>query len=237
MNAISMAHFAAPAAISTPLPTGPTLALPGGVVGVLNAGRVFAFDRWVVALGVSPDLFIVLTCAGERHSPPALREQLAGYLAACGADVVRLQIRFPLGWHVCGSLARTTVYWIFHYVGIMSISMEPRLGNDRPRLALPIAGQATEARDEWLWLGRVWQAMEDELPAALPQLDWLLWEISHRWEVRWSLILRDAEQFGYLLPGDRTHIELCDRAWITLIERYLVPHGYLPRPATTARLL
>jgi hypothetical protein len=79
--------------------------------------------------------------------------------------------------------------------------------------------------------------MEDEFSGTTPQLDWLLWEVSHRWEVRWALILRDAEQFGYLLPGDRTHIELCDRAWIKLIERYLVPHSYLPLPASTARLL
>jgi hypothetical protein len=88
MNVTSMGHFAAPAASATPLPQGPTLNLPGGVVGVLDGGRVFAYDRWVLAVGVCPELCIVLTCASERHSPAVIREQLAGYLAACGTEVV-----------------------------------------------------------------------------------------------------------------------------------------------------
>ncbi|MGA3213172.1 MAG: hypothetical protein ABSD20_17860 [Terriglobales bacterium] len=237
MNVISMAHFAAPAARATPLPLGPALTLPGGVVGVLDAGRVFAYDRWVVAVGLSPDLFLVLTCACERHSPAAIREQLAGYLSACGAEVVRLQLRFPLGWHVRGGLARTLVFWIFRFVESMSISREPMLGIDRPRLALPIGIQATQAREEWEWVGRIWRTMEEEFPATLPQLDWLLWAISHRWEVRWALILRDAEQFGYLLKEDKLTVGLCDRAWIALIRRYLGPYGYEMLPATMTRLL
>jgi len=237
MNVTSMGHFAAPAASATPLPQGPTLTLPGGVVGVLDGGRVFAYDRWVVAVGVSTDLFLVLTCASERHSPAALREQLAGYLAACGAEVVRLHLRFPLGWHVRGSLARTIVFWAFRFVENMSISREPMLGTDRPRLALPIDVQATQAREEWEYVARIWRAMEEDYPAALPQLDWLLWQISQWWEVRWALILRDAEKFGYLLKKDEVDVRLCDRVWNALVRQYLVPHGYEILPATVTRLL
>jgi hypothetical protein len=238
MKVISMAHFAAPAASSTPpLPQGPVLTLPAGVVGVLNAGRVYGYDRWLMAVGVCPDLFIVLTCVSERQVPAVLREQLAGYLAACGVQVVRLRLRFPVGWHVRGSLARTLVFWIFRCVENLSISLPPRLGIDRPRLALSIRGQAEQAQEEWEWLGRIWRSMEDEFPAALPQLDSLLWEISHGWEVRWALILRDAVQYGYISAADQADVERCDRAWIMLIQRYLVPRGYKVLPTTMARLL
>jgi hypothetical protein len=237
MTVISMAHFGAPAASSTPLPRGPILTLPGGVVGVLGAGRVFAFDRWVVAVSVSPDLFLMVNGVSEKHSPAFIREQLAGYLAACGAEVERLRLRFPLGWYVRGGLARTTVFWILCLIEGMSISREPMLGINRPRLALPIGVQAAQAHDEWLLVGRIWRMMEEEFPAALPQLAWVLLEISHRWEVRWALILRDAEQFGYLWKADQVDVARCDRAWIALVRQYLVPHGYEMLPATAARLL
>ncbi|MGO8698181.1 MAG: hypothetical protein ACLQVY_10740 [Limisphaerales bacterium] len=237
MNAISIANFAAPAANGTRLPTGRALALPGGVLGICDNGRVFVHDRWIVAVGISPELFIVLTCVSERQVPAALREQLVGYLTACGAEVVCLQIRFPWSWHAKGSLLRTIIFWIFRLVETLSISLEPNLGQDRPRLALPIGAMAQQTQAEWLWIGQIWRMIEDEFPSALPQLDWLLWELSHRWELRWALILRDGEDFGLVSPEDRTYVELCDRAWVALIRRQLVPHGYEMLPATMARLL
>jgi hypothetical protein len=237
MNTVSIAHFAAPAAHCTPLPTGRALALPGGLLGICNDGRVFVHDRWVVAVGISPELYFVLTCVAERQVPAVLREQLAGYLSACGAEVVRLQIRFPLGWHLHGGLSRMIVCWVFRFIETLCISLQPSLGLDRPRLAVPISVLANQAQAEWVWIGLVWEMMEDEFPAALPQLDWLLWKISHRWELRWALILRDATQSDLISARDQAAIELCDRAWIALIRRFLVPHGYEVLPASTSRLL
>jgi hypothetical protein len=237
MSALSIARFAAPATSSIPLPTGPTLALPGGVLGVCDAGRVFVFDRWLVAVAVSADFFIVLSCVSERQVPGILREQLAGYLSALGAEVVRLRIRFPLGWHLRGSLSRTIIFWVFRFIETLSVSLEPNLGRDRPRLALPIGILARQAHEEWLWIARILGSIADECPAELPPLDWLLWEMSHRWEIKWALTLRDAEQYGYITPEDRTEVELCDRAWIALIRGRLIPHGYVLLPDTMARML
>jgi hypothetical protein len=44
-------------------------------------------------------------------------------------------------------------------------------------------------------------------------------------------------QYGYISAADQADVEGCDRAWIVLIERYLIPHGYKVLPATMARLL
>jgi len=237
MKVIAISNFAAPAANATPLPQGPILSLPGGVVGVLDAGRVYAYDRWVMALGVCPELFIVLTCVSERQVPAVLREQLAGYLAACGAQIVRLQLRFPLGWHVRGDLDRTVGYWVFRFVENMSIALEPSFAIDRPRLALPVDVLAAQAHEEWDLVGKIWRTMEEEFPGAMPHLNSFLWEISHAWEIRWALILRDAVQYGYISAADQVVVERCDRAWTAVIGRYLVPSGYEVLPATMARLL
>jgi hypothetical protein len=50
--------------------------------------------------------------------------------------------------------------------------------------------------------------MELEYPRALLPLDWVLWEISHRWELQWALKLRDAEQFDSISPEEQAQIRM-----------------------------
>jgi hypothetical protein len=237
MSIASVARFASPAAGLTPLPPGPALELPAGILGVCNGGRVFVHDRWTVGVGVCPDLFLVLGSVSHRHMPPILKEQLVGYLTACGAQVLRLQIRFPLGWYLGTDLAHVISFWVFRWVETLSVSLEPSLGAMRPRYALAIGSLAERARSEWSWIGAIWRSLELEYPCALLTLDWLLWEISHRWELQWLLKLRDAERFDSISPEEQAQIQCCDRTWFALVRRYLEPHGYVPLPQSTARLL
>jgi hypothetical protein len=237
MNPLPIAHFSAPVTNLTPLPAGPVLQLPGGLLGVFNHGRVLVHGRWVIAVGVAPSLFVVLGPCSARYVPLVLKEQLAGYLTACGAEVLRLHVRFPVLWLNAGDLARTFVFWINRLVASLSISTPPSLAITRPRLALPIGEMASRARQEWGWIGVIWNSIKTEYPQALAPLDYLLWETSHAWELRWGLTLRDAEQMNDISLPERFEVERCDRVWVGLIREYLEPHGYAMLPDTVARLL
>lgn len=222
---------------SIPLPSGPLLQLPGGSLGVCNHGRVFAHAKWVIAVGVAPDLFLVLGNFARRNVPLTVCEQLVGYLTACGAEVVRLRIRFPLWWHNPGELRRTTEYWTREFLSGLSIALEPQLGATRPQIILPVGVLARQAGLEWSLVIRISRALEEEHPGAFPQFQSLLWDISRRWEIRWNLVLRDAERRQVISRMERADIERCDRAWIPLFRRYLEPHGYELLPPTLVRLI
>ena len=233
----SIVQFASSTSNQVLLPIGPALNLPAGILGVFNRGMVFSHGPWVVAVGVGPTLFFILDVGSSRCAPAIVREQLVGYLSACGVEVLRLRIRFPLTWHNSADLRRTVIYWVFAYVETLFISVEPTFGKGQSRGCVPIGISARQARAEWLWLGGIWRAIEDECPQALPQADWLLWEVSRRWEVRWSLIIRDAERNDSITAEERAEVEQCDRVWANLIRRYLERHGYEMIPHSVARLL
>jgi hypothetical protein len=119
----------------------------------------------------------------------------------------------------------------------LSIALKPSLAIDRPRLALPVDVLATQAREEWDLIERIWRSVAQEFPGAMPQLNSFLWEISHGWEFRWALILREAVEFGYISASDQVVVEYCHRAWTAVIRQHLVAHGYEMLPTTMARLL
>ena len=238
MDAQHITRFASATLRSlTPLPTGPTLELPGGLLGVYNGGQVLVHGRWVVSVGIAEGLFIVLGASSERHACRTLLEQLTGYLCACGAEVLRGRIRFPLAWHDNRDLGRTILFWVHRFVGTLSVSLEARLDLHRPNFVLPIADLARQARKEWLWIQAIMRSIEDDYTELLPGIEWLLWDISHAWEIRWSLTLRDAEHRESINLEERAAIEQCDRTWVVLARRHLEPRGYRLLSQTLVRLL
>jgi hypothetical protein len=198
---------------------------------------VLVHGPWIIAVGVAPDLFCVLGTCSERQVPPAIKEQLTGYLFACGIHVVRLSIRFPLRWHASARLDGTLAFWIGRWVDTLSISMGGQVGVKRTRLALPIGELAFQAWREWALVLEIWSAVEAEHASALPLLTRLLWEVSRRWEIRWALALSDAARYDYVTPQERAQVGQCDSTWMILVRRYLHPRGYMLLSDTIARLL
>ena len=225
------------AATAPRLPPGPILELPAGDAGVTNRGSVFFHGRWIMAVAISDEVVLVVQNCPERRVPLALREQLTGYLACLGCQVLRVRIRFPLEWHNPGNLVATLVFWAERFLDGLTISLEADLSRARPRLALPVDILARYARREWEQVWAVWSAFGSMYPGLLPQISSLLAIVVRRWELHWALQLRDAEKRDDVTRLDRAEVEACDRTLASIVRLYAEPFGYRMLPPTTMRLL
>lgn len=239
MSTLTLNHFAQPIALPAPLPPGPVLWLPSGGLDVQDNGRLFAFARrWIVAVGLSEKVFLVVRQRSDRYFPGNLLHELMGYLVACGADIIPLDYRCPLSWRQGSSLASIGTLWASEFFATSKhlLFEVPLPLSDDPRLHLPLESLAMDGAMFWQDVHAVATAVfNDPLIPAGP-LRSQLNQISKTWELRWNetLALAGPNEFE---RDKHSWVMRCDTFWRNVVKVHLEPHGYQIMPATTARML
>jgi hypothetical protein len=109
MNALNNASQCAQA---VPALTGTTLSLPSGQLEVSDNGRLFSSDgQWVVAVGLSAKVFLVVRLRNESYVPIRLLHELVDWLIAQDYQVVPVEFRCPLAWRHDGSFESMQRWW------------------------------------------------------------------------------------------------------------------------------
>jgi hypothetical protein len=235
MSSSTALAFAAPA--FTPVPA--ELRLPAGYVQASDAGRVFVIAGWVVALGVSPSLFIVVQPRPQPAYPSPLLEQLAGFLVGRGAEVLRMDIRFPWQWQQQNTLEAAARFWSGHF---LEQGWERRLFVALPPLPkfsilLPVAPAAQNALDFWHETLLLTNALASEFPASMAQIRPLLWQVAQSWERQWNAALEGVESDPPSPREEWNLVYAADRAWARVVREHLEPHHYRMEAASLARLI
>ena len=223
----------------TPLPTGPTLHLPSGDVGVMDDGKLYSTSRqWIVAVALSANLVLVVRQRTEKYVGSGLLHELMGYLTACGCELILLDFRCPLSWRRGGSFESVRRLWVAHFFeeGDRALFAAPLPLSEKPILVLPLASIAADAtiflREAASVMTAVFSDEDSTDQLLLPLLACKVAE----WERRWNEALAMAS------PADIAADELgwlpkVDQALADLVRTHLEPWGYRLRAATLARLL
>ena len=239
MNALAVSHFAQDLAPVTPLPAGPTLRLPSGDLSVMDNGRVFFYHQWVIAVGVSANVFLVIRERDDRYVPARLLHELLGYLTACNCEVFPLDYRFPVVWRQSSSFAAVRVLWAAQFFGEsdrLLFSVQVTYAN-RPAISLPLKTLAEDAAAYWYAAGSVADALASDVKSMESSLRPLLARISVAWERRWNETLSQAEALDCITEEARKWIQHCDRVWSDVFCTHLEPFDYEMQAASLARLL
>jgi hypothetical protein len=235
---LALSHFAQKISPVTRLPTGPVLALPAGNLGVMDAGRVFYYHRWLVAVGLSPEVFLMVRPRDDRYIPGQLLNQLVGYLAACECKLIPADFRFPLAWRRGSSFAAVRNLWAAQFFSESDwlFFQVPLPYSSQPVISLPLFNIAEDGATYWRAAGLVAGAMFDDLSAE-NSIRPVLSRISAAWERRWNTLLDRLTEWDSITPEDREMIMRCDEAWAAVVREHLEPHGYMMQPASISRLL
>lgn len=214
------------------------ISLPSGHVGASDEDRVFYFEQMVVAVKVSALLCIATKPRDYRTQPPVLLEQLVGYCAGRGAEVLRAPIRFPTGWHRQGNLEKTTGFWVQSF---LSSARErfcyfERLGFRDPPVLLSLQVHADCALQFWRDALLLARALQSDWPEILTQIRPTFLEVAKNWEMRWNTTLSQAE-IEHQPSADWALVSRVDRAWTAFVREYLAPFGYAMQCQSIARLL
>ena len=238
MQALAVSHFAQEFSPVTPLPGGPLLRLPAGNLGVLDRGRLFFYNQWVVAVGLSANVFLVSRARDERYVPGRLLDQLLGYLAACNCEVIPVDFRFPLVWRRNSSFPAVQNLWAAQFFTesdrLLFLVQLPY--PNQAMISLPLKNIAEEGAIYWRAAGLVADAMLDDLPPE-NSLRPMLARISAAWELRWNTLLNQLTEQDSIMPEDREWIQWCDHAWSAVVRTHLEPFDYEMQAASLARLL
>jgi hypothetical protein len=216
-----------------------TLTLPAGFVQVLEEQRIYAIAGWVVAVGVSSTVFLVARPRPQPPFPSALLEQLTGYLAGRGAEVIRTDIRFPLGWQQYGTSRSTIRFWLLHFMAEgwkrrLLVTIPPHKGYP---IVLPLAAGAEAALHFWSEVLLLMNALAQDDPESMLKFRPTLWEVAQVWERHWGGTVEHTKKNSTVRSEDWLAVGDADRAWANVVREHLEPHGYVTRPEMMARLL
>ena len=222
----------------TPLPVGPALMLPMGILQVQDNGRLISNGSWIVAVGISPKVFLVAMHYRDDYQfiHPRLLHELIGYLVACGGKIFYIEdYRCPLIWRCKGSFTDIRRLWSRRFINDrMSMLVDPLASSAKPRKIGSLADMAEHCWIQWRTIDVVSEALLSEPPAE-PWLWPKLAHLSRRWERQWNKILRTTAES---LTGETgKQVNRCDEAWLAVVRKYLVPHSYQMQGETTARML
>jgi hypothetical protein len=233
-----VSHFAQEFSPVTPLPTGPVMHLPAGNMGVLDFGRLFFYDQWVVAVGLSPHVFLVSRARDDRYVPGRLLDQLLGYLAACECEVIPVDFRFPLGWRRNSSFPAVLNLWAaqFFTESDRLLFMVQLPYSNQTMISLPLNNIAEDGAIYWGAAGFVAGAIFKDVQVQ-NSLRPVLARISAAWELRWNTLLNQLTVKDSISLEDREWIQWCDQAWSAVVRTHLEPFGYEMHAASLARLI
>ena len=231
MNAVTAS--AAPAAAPR------ALKLPADWVRVTDQGRIVSDADFVLAVGVSPAVFLVVYRRLDVCYASPIPEQLAGYLMGRGAAVVRTILDFPWWLHQAGTLDQTVLGWVKHFLAEgrqrrLFMSPPPYV---RPPILLPLTVGAENGRIFWEEAQLVIDALATAHPTAVPKIRQQLWELAALWEEHWNAVLAMAAEHSPEGPEAWASVYAVDRAWSQVVKTYLGPEGYVMSAASIARLL
>jgi hypothetical protein len=215
------------------------LRLPAGNVRALESGRVFSIGGWIIAVGISPTVFLAAQPRLQPTGFSTLLEQSVGFLVGRGAHVLRLDIRFPEAWHKSGNLRGTVTFWAQEFLRFgrdrrLFIALPPRLN---PNVFLPIVSAADTAMRFWQEVHLLMTALGAEHPESASRIRIQLWDLARDWEIQWNRAIAVTEEHEDTYAASRELIYAADCAWAHIVREHLEPCGYRMEPNSIARLL
>ncbi len=221
----------------TPLPPGPELVLPMGFLQVQDNGRLISNNSWIVAVGLSHNVFLVgMHHRAEQYINLRLLHEMIGYLIACNCRLFYFEgYRCPFIWRSKGSFSDIRRLWARRYLNYLTPALvDPLDRSVKPRKIPSLEEMAAHNWIQWRTIDVVSEALLTE-----PSEEAWLWpkvaHLSRRWEQQWCSVLRATEES---LTGETgRQVRRCDDAWLAVVRKYLQPHGYEMRTESLARLL
>lgn len=222
--------------VTAAVPAAAALVLPEGCVSTAENGRLIVIGRALVAVGLSPAVF--LFAQARRRNP--LREELAKYLRGRGATVLPLAIDFHWQRRWLDQIEVLTWVWVKCFLEEgLRVGRElalPQLGC--PIAVLPLGNLAGGEREFWQQALLVTNALATEHPAPFAALRPTLWAVAQAWEQHWNATVahRQALEAQYPGSGHGSPIK-ADEAFRNMVTAHLVSDGYRLTPELLARLL
>lgn len=197
MNASNIVSRAVPSVIQ----------LPAGNVKSLDSGQVLCFAGRVVAVGISPTLFLMTSRPLQSRYPWTLPEQLIDFLAEREATVLRVNISCTEQSHHAGDLQKTAAVWVERFLTVdcktrLFLLLPPM----PPAIFLPWYVLAEDTLEGWQEVQRLADAFSASFPPAMAKLLTDLSGLAQMWEPLWNESLEVAEKQRILTAKDRQAI-------------------------------
>jgi hypothetical protein len=215
-----------------------TIQLPAGNVHCAHQGRMLIIYGRVVAVGVSPTVFIVPQPLTVPVQGCPLLEQLVGFLSGGGGQVLRMRAmeerRKPIG-----PLEPQVLAWSIAYLKVgcehqVLAVLPPRTGAGT---ALSLKYPAEAARNFWISVQQLAAALTVEFPGSVAEFRLRLREVAEKWEQKWNPAVAVAQRLTSFSPAEMELIRSADRAFASLANEQLERLNYRMNPAMVARLL
>lgn len=215
----------------------PVIDLPGGSLRNEN-GRLISIGNFVVAVGLSPKHFLVVTRApGHANQNDHILEQFVGFVYAEGATVIRVDLRCKLDQFLSkyGDMdwRRCMVYFLRHFLAEDPTYPPYIPANVWAITALKVT--ADSGRAHWWEVEQILLGVEAEDTDLLLEVSGSLATMASRWE---RYLLRQIHENTFLEPlsdEDRNAIALCDRQFYQVMTRFDSTYEFMAQ--TIARLL
>jgi len=222
----------------TPLPMVPVLSLPSGDVAIQGDGQLFLVRDWVVVVGLSPEVVLVVTERVEPSIPNRLIRELLEYLGTCGKEIIRVEFCCLVDSYPCGSFELLRRLWAGFFLKDRCRWMfsPPMPLSQKAAIILPVATIAEDGAVFWRAAGAVADAMLSGRNSSDALFRRRLAHIARVWETRWAQIL--AQLPATANDDDPCHwLPRCEKAWARVVRNHLAPYGYRTQPVSTATML
>jgi hypothetical protein len=229
--------FKPPRLSPTPWPVSPLLELPAGALFNCECGKALAADGFVLAVRLSPKLYLAVARAPGVGPVGTVLEQAVGFLHAHGAVVVRTNLRAPMGWFADDqgdfSWRKCLVFFSRIY-----LSTDPTDPPWVPPMIWPVIRVATVASaglEHWQTVNKVLEGIEAADSSLLSLLGGSLRAMARRWEFYMGRMIVLSQRAGEYGADDQELAALCDRLLLSIMKKF--EPGYELLSATTLRLL
>jgi len=220
-----------------PWPYAPSLELPAGALRNYGAGRVLSAQQFVLAVGLSPQHYAVVSRAPGVGPVGQVLEQAAGFLAGCGAQITRVPLRCRMAWFQDSKgdflWRRCVLFFARMFLSAMPAEAPWLPAKIWPAIALrPVVGHS---RAHWEQVAQMLEGLAAGDQDLLLELGGSLASLGRRWEYYLAQMVLTAQRAGEFGPAEREAVARCDRLFYSIMTRY--EPGYELLPATITRLL
>ena len=230
-------RFAVRAKPSPPWPFSPLLELPGGTLHNYGGGKILSGQKFVYAVGLSPQHFIVVERAPGVGPVQPVLEQAVGFLWGLGARVQRVKLRCPISWFSDSSgdfqWKRCVVFFARVCQGTDPTDPPWIPANVMP--VVPVGVVASAGMDHWLRMEQILDGIEAADADLLSELGSTLAGMARRWEFYLARTILLSQKVGEYDASDQDLVAQCDRVFYRILTKF--EPGYELLPATIARLL
>ena len=230
-------RFAAKKPPAVPWSQGPLLELPAGDLRNDGAGRVLSAQQFILAVGLSPGHYAVVSRAPGIGPVGPVLEQAVGFLYGRGAQITRVTARCPMSWFQDSTgdfLWRRCVLY-FARVFLWATPAEAPWIPAKIWPAIALGTVVGHGRAHWTNVARLLEGLEAGDQDLLLQLGGSLASLGRRWEYYLAQMVARAQRADEFGPGERAAVAQCDHLFCSIMTRY--EPGYELLPATIARRL